>query len=482
LEGVRVVQEDVEESSGAPGDLEASAGLKQGDVLAGKYRVDALLGTGGMGVVVAARHLLLGETVAIKFLRPDLLENREAVTRFANEARAAVKIKSEHAARIYDVGSLDNGRPYIVMEFLEGVDLGDWLVQRGPLSAEQAVDFVLQACVALADAHALGIVHRDLKPANLFCARRSDGQLSVKVLDFGISKAGDVEALEPGSSVTHPNAVMGSPYHMSPEQMKASKDVDAQSDIWAIGITLYELLTGSLPFTGESFAEIAIKAATNPPPPLNTFRSDIPDRLEAVVFRCLEKEKERRYRNVADLASALLEFGSLRAKGWVEQAAGILVATGSQVEASPASEHARPLESFAPLGRTSPVPRGSDHRWGLTLATAAALLLAVVFTLLGPKARPRAALDAGLPSARPAAEPQQPAVTLMAIPVPVESLPPAAPTAGDAGSDKRRIFGTAIAKTAMPSPSSLSPRPIPGCSPPYTIDSAGHRQYKPECP
>ncbi len=176
----------------------SAAGVREGDILAGKYRVERVLGIGGMGVVVAAHHMQLDERVALKFLLPEALGNAEAVARFAREARAAVKIKSEHVARVTDVGTLPNGAPYMVMEYLEGGDLAAWIKQRGALPVEQAVEFVLQTCIAVADAHALGIIHRDLKPANLFCVRRSDGQLSIKVLDFGISKMTDVSGSAPG--------------------------------------------------------------------------------------------------------------------------------------------------------------------------------------------------------------------------------------------------------------------------------------------
>lgn len=172
----------------AHGDPQELLGVGEGDVLAGKYRVERILGVGGMGAVVAARHLQLDSKVALKFLLPAMLGDREAVERFAREARAAVQITNEHVARVTDVGTLDNGAPYIVMEYLEGGDLAAWVQERGALPIEQAIDFVLQSCIAVADAHALGIIHRDLKPANLFCVRRSDGQLCIKVLDFGISK------------------------------------------------------------------------------------------------------------------------------------------------------------------------------------------------------------------------------------------------------------------------------------------------------
>jgi len=221
------------------GALQLAAGVREGEVLAGKYRVDKVLGAGGMGVVVAARHIQLETRVAIKLLLPAMLDNSEAVMRFAREARAASKINNEHVVRVFDVGTLPSGAPFMVMEFLEGEDLSAWIAQRGPLPIDLAVDFVLQACVAVADAHCLGIVHRDLKPANLFSLRRSDGQFVIKVLDFGISKVADSGATGPVGSVTHTSAIMGSPHYMSPEQMRSSKEVDARADIWALGVILF---------------------------------------------------------------------------------------------------------------------------------------------------------------------------------------------------------------------------------------------------
>jgi serine/threonine protein kinase len=288
-------------------------GVKPGDVLAGKYRVAHVLGVGGMGVVVAAHHIQLDEKVALKFLLPEALGNREAVARFAREARAAAKIKSEHVARVSDVGTLPSGAPYMVMEYLDGGDLAAWIQQRGALPIDQAVEFVLHACIAVA--HALGIVHRDLKPANLFCVRRSDGQLSIKVLDFGISKVTDTSGMAPGS-MTRTSALMGSPLYMSPEQMRASKDVDAQTDIWALGVILFELMTGRPAFVADSVTELAIKVTNDPAPAIRGFRPDVPIALEAIVFKCLEKDRRQRYRNVAELALALLPFAPKRAKGF----------------------------------------------------------------------------------------------------------------------------------------------------------------------
>jgi eukaryotic-like serine/threonine-protein kinase len=336
---------------------EELAGVREGQILAGKFRVERVLGVGGMGVVVAARHIELDSRVALKFLLPALLSNQEAVSRFAREARAAVRIQNEHVARVSDVGTLGNGAPYMVMEFLEGRDLSKWLEQQGPLSAEQAVDFVLQASVAVADAHSLGIIHRDLKPANLFCVRRSDGQFVIKVLDFGISKLTDAGrgSEPPRASVTQTAALMGSPLYMSPEQMRSAKDVDARTDIWALGIILFQLLAGRAPFFGETVTEVAVQVGSDPPPPLGGFRSDVPQGLEAVIFRCLEKDRRNRYANVAELALALLPFAPKRAKGLVERITGIIQAAGlwSSAPAVPPSPHPR-QESLVGPGSVAP--------------------------------------------------------------------------------------------------------------------------------
>ena len=239
--------------------LESTEGLPQpGDVLAGKYRVERVLGSGGMGVVVAAMHLTLQERVALKFLLPEGAKKEETVTRFLREARAAAKIKSEHVARVSDVGTLESGAPYLVMEYLDGSDLSALLRRDGPLPPRDAVEYVLQACEALAEAHAVGIVHRDLKPANLFLARHAGGAPRIKVLDFGISKltARDPSMPPDDPSMTRTRAWLGSPLYMSPEQMRSARDVDTRTDIWALGVILYELLSGKPPFDGETFPEL----------------------------------------------------------------------------------------------------------------------------------------------------------------------------------------------------------------------------------
>jgi len=322
--------------------------------VAGKYRVERVLGKGGMGIVVAARHVQLGELVAIKLLLPEMTMDAEIVQRFSREARAAVRIKSEHVARVSDVGTLDTGAPYMVMEYLHGSDLGAVLTEQGALPLEDAVDFVAQACEAIAEAHALGIVHRDLKPSNLMLVARSDGTPCIKVLDFGISKIA-VPDDGPDLVRTKTATALGSPLYMSPEQMVSARDVDGRTDIWALGAILYELVSGRPPFVAESFAALVLEVTQSPLTPLRRLRGDVPAGLEAVVARCLAKDREERYATVADLARAIAPFAPERAKLPIERALRILRGSGpSNVAIS---------ETLAQSMRNSgAAPRASDAR------------------------------------------------------------------------------------------------------------------------
>src|SRR6266852_3372831 len=286
--------------------------VREGEILAGKYRVEKVLGVGGMGVVVAATHIQLEERVAIKFLIKEALGSGEAVARFAREARAAVKIKSEHVARVIDVGTLETGAPYMVMEYLDGGDLSQVLASRGPLPVEEAVEYVLQACEAIAHAHVLGIVHRDLKPANLFLIRRPDGTNAVKVLDFGISKVMPGKGSSSDNAMTRTRAVMGSPLYMSPEQMTSTRDVDGRTDIWALGVILYELLAGQPPFSADTMPQLCGLILSGATPSIRTIRGNIPAGLDAVLRRCLEKDPVKRYPNMAEFANALGDFAPRR--------------------------------------------------------------------------------------------------------------------------------------------------------------------------
>ena len=283
-----------------------------------KYRVDRILGRGGMGVVLSCQHLELGRQVAVKILHPSLASSTQVVQRFAREARSAAKIESEHVARVIDVGSLpsktDGPRvPFMVMEHLNGCDLRARMEQ-GALPVELAVDYLLQACVGVAEAHAHGIVHRDLKPSNLFLADLADGTAIVKVLDFGISKALDPYGTDAGeTTLTRPTDVFGSPRYMSPEQLRSARDVDARSDIWALGVVLYELLTLVAPFGGGSVPEVHAAILSTAPRPIGAHRDDVPEGLWSAIACCFNKEVDQRYDSVLQLARALAPFGSSEA-------------------------------------------------------------------------------------------------------------------------------------------------------------------------
>ncbi len=291
----------------APAQAVPQPSISPGTVLAGKFRVERVLGVGGMGTVVAATHLQLEELVAIKILLPEVGKSPEAASRFEREARASVKIKSEHVVRVLDVAKLEDGTPYMVMEYLAGTDLNDLVHAQGALPVETAVLYLLEACEAIAAAHALGIVHRDIKPANLFLAQRGDGTSLVKVLDFGISKLSSTVS-QRDASLTKTNAVMGSPLYMAPEQMQSAKNADNRTDIWSLGCVLYELSTGRPPFLADTLPELCSKILTEPAPLPSSLVPQIPHSLDPIILRCLEKLPANRYADVGQLAQALLPF------------------------------------------------------------------------------------------------------------------------------------------------------------------------------
>ena len=290
--------------------------VTSGMLLAGKYRIERLLGEGGMGVVLAATNEALRQKVAIKLLRIGALADAKALGRFEREARAAASLRSEHVARVLDVGKLEDGRPYMVMEYLEGRDLGDVIDQGPHLPPGEAVDYVLQACEAIAEAHAAGIIHRDLKPRNLFLATTVDGRPLVKVLDFGISKTEDSAE---DMSLTRTTEIIGSPSYMSPEQLRASKEVDVRTDIWALGVILYELLTKKVPFQAVTVTELVAVVLMEPTPEIRNERPDVPEGLVYAINRCLAKRREERFSSIAELVGAIAPFGSGVVAGMAER-------------------------------------------------------------------------------------------------------------------------------------------------------------------
>jgi serine/threonine protein kinase len=461
--------------------------VREGEILAGKYRVERVLGVGGMGVVVAAHHLALDRRVAIKFLLSEAALNPEVIARFAREARAAVKIESEHVARVIDVGALDSGAPYMVMEYLVGSDLAQRVAEHGALPVEEAVDYVLQACEAIAEAHAAGIVHRDLKPANLFLTRRADGSNFVKVLDFGISKAliGPAGS-QPDMSLTKTSSVMGSPLYMAPEQMRSTRSVDARADVWALGVILYELLSGKVPFEATTMPELCAMVLTEAPPSLRDQQKNVPAGLSAVIDRCLQKDPAQRFSNLSELANALVDFAPSRSRVSAERISRVLRAAGVETSslAPPgtqgASQSSRVGDSTS--AAWSPSSTGSMRRTGklaLGLGLGAALAIAglvLTVVLRGHGTSPEGAASASVASmaqpkaaAAPAPETPPPAIA-SAPPAPSVAalvVPPGAATASGSpelaaarpASQPVRRAKPAAAPAPAPAPVPAAPTP-----------------------
>jgi serine/threonine protein kinase len=284
----------------------AMPSLVPGDVVGGKYVLDSLLGRGGMGAVYAARQSNLNNRrVAIKVMLADP-GNEEARQRFLNEGSSAATLRSEHVVQVYDLGS-ERGFEYMVLELLEGHDLAQQLEKSGPLQPALAINFAMQALRGLGEAHRHGIVHRDLKPSNLFLARRSDGTSVLKILDFGISKAQSVQSQlgQPAGQLTSTKAMLGSPLYMSPEQLRSSKSVDARADIWAMGVILYELATGKLPYMGESLGELFAAILENDAPSVRKLAPHVPQALDEIILKCLRKRPDERFQSSQELHDAL---------------------------------------------------------------------------------------------------------------------------------------------------------------------------------
>jgi serine/threonine-protein kinase len=466
-----------------------SAPVTEGEVLAGKYRVERVLGEGGMGVVVAAMHIQLEQRVALKFLLPHALQNSEAVGRFLREARAAVKLKGEHVAKVSDVGTLENGSPYMVMEYLEGSDLSDVLHARGRFEVEAAVDFLLQAAEAVAEAHQNGIVHRDLKPANFFITKRHDGTAMLKVLDFGISKmAGGLDG-----GMTKTTAVMGSPFYMSPEQMRSSRNVDGRSDLWALGIILFELLTGGVAFNADTMPELCANVLTNPTPSIRSTRPELPQGIEDVINRCLQKDPTLRYQNVAELARDLAPFASDQARTNLDRImrmqGGALIAPRptltslgdvprSQVDKGAATITASTADSF---GASTPgAPRGKGALFAAIGAVAVVAVVGVVL-LTRTGSKPDAGKDPGAgapppPASTPAAATTSTPVVTPAPPTPATSAPPADPPPVPGRVVKPPPGGKVTPPPVTPPPGDKKTPPTPP-TPPKNDDPFGNSRH-----
>jgi serine/threonine protein kinase len=298
-------------------------------MISGKYRIVSLIGIGGVGRVYLARHIELDTDVAIKMLRPEMGDRPDAVQRFSREARASVRLHSERIARVLDVGTHE-GKPYFVMEYLVGTNLLE-VRQQGDIDIATLCEFFIQACEGLAVAHAQGVVHRDIKPENLFVVRDSNGWRSLKLLDFGISKislTGKHSDVDLASMRTE--AMMGTPHYISPEQIRSTKDVDHRTDIWSLGAVMFEVLSGGvLPFREErEFTALIAEVLEQPHRSLLDVAPNVPERLGAIIDRCLAKDCDQRYQTVAEVALDLLPLAPVRARASAERAVAAMQAAG----------------------------------------------------------------------------------------------------------------------------------------------------------
>ncbi|HEU4410363.1 MAG TPA: serine/threonine-protein kinase [Polyangiaceae bacterium] len=432
-------------------------------VLGGKYRMEALIGAGGMGVVMAAEHIALGQKVAFKFLAPRGPAADNVTARFVREARSAARIDSEHVVRVSDVGVLESGVAYMLMERLEGQDLGEHLRAHGPLPVDEAVFYLLQACDAVAAAHAAGIIHRDLKPSNLFLARRPDGRSTVKVLDFGISKAPALSRHDVDQSLTRPGAVLGSPLYMSPEQVRNTKGVDARTDLWSLGMVLYELLVGSPMYNIDTLPALCAAIVADPPVPLRSKRPDAPPGVEEAVLRCTQKDPGQRFASVAELALAIAPYGPpegdllaarvarrLGASGEPFRPSGRISLNGTDPGGGPTGTGTGRRGLTAPAAVLSSArPPPAKHPWAVALAASAATI---------------ALVSAGVFFARTRQD------------RPGEPLTPLQPTAGAPAA------GSPGAAPAGPAPSAAPPGPAPSATPPESAPSVAPASASAEAP
>ena len=475
--------------------------VRPGDVVAGKYVVDREIAAGGMGLVFSARHVELDQAVALKFMRAEL-RGQISTSRFTLEARATAKLRSAHVARVFDVGVLEDGTPYMVMELLEGIDLERLIEDRGRLSPEIAAELVTQACEAVAEAHNAGIIHRDLKPANLFLTKTPQGAPFVKVLDFGISKA----TIDAPTRATAAGTIMGSPPYMSPETLKSSRNANVQSDVWALGVILYELATGRLPFDGEGVGDIALKVHHDEPVWPAVLDPTIAKEYDDIVRSCLQKDPSKRFSSAIELRDALVAFSTSRGTGAMtlslRTTSPRIVVVDDPEPAPPTPRTAERLHkarsstTMVPTKQPSDPPRRpSPSRRVLVSAVgvgaaiaAAAVLLATTRT---PVPRAAASSAEGSPAAItahasvPAATPspvQGPADPIVAGPIPAAAIPVASasttepsPAAVTANAPSRPAPRT-TAKTTTPPPASAAPKePAPTASltpPPAPVQPA----------
>lgn len=333
--------------------------IQPGDVFLGKYRVERILGAGGMGVVAEVTHLALDQRIAMKFMLSHLADGGENIERFMREARAASKLRSEHVPKVLDFGTAEHDMPYLAMELLDGKDLAAMIRQPAPIDVTEVCEIGIQACEALSEAHGRGIIHRDIKPANLFVTRRTDGSPCLKVLDFGIAKQlNDAGKLDP-QGLTATDAMIGSPYYMSPEQLRSARDVDARSDIWSLGVSLYQALTGKRPYVAENFGALILCIVETVPEHPRALRPDVPEALGNALLKCLQRKPADRHQNMYELASALAPFAPHRCHVLLDRILANCQQNGQRISApgTPGLPGLFEQSSNTPAPTPAPAPR-----------------------------------------------------------------------------------------------------------------------------
>jgi tRNA A-37 threonylcarbamoyl transferase component Bud32 len=461
----------------APAPDGATPAFSNGSLVDGKYLVEETVAEGGIGVVVVAKHLALDQRVAIKYLKPKARNNPSILERFVREGRLAAQITSDHVVRVLDVGSVPEGGPYIVMEYLVGEDLAH-VVRRGPVPIARAVDYILQACDALAAAHALRIIHRDIKPENLFLAERPANSSIIKLVDFGISKVAP-KADDPASwgRETADGERFGTPLYMSPEQLRASSSVDTRTDVWSLGVTLHELLTGSLPFEGDDLPQLCASILTTHPLGLTSALPDAPPILEAAILRCLEKDPDDRFQNLAELAQELAPFGSAEAAAHLKRIREVIARAGERVRPPtpfPGTVEIRPSVIAESLSRARALTTGgraatmvtaraetrrqsrrrSVVAWSVGVGCAAAL------ALVSLQHGPASFFAPGTRAATAAILPVAPAVPMASTAAPAESTAPAAALAAPQ-TNAPPVVAPGSVPSAAPVGSTVRTRPRP---------------------
>jgi serine/threonine protein kinase len=530
-EGVKAGDEPQEEAvppSASPGDQATSgvspvrppitpADLRIGSVVNGKYRIDSILGRGAMGIVAECQHIELCERVALKFLLTTRnVTHDDLGVRFLREAQVSAKLRNEHIARVVDVGVWLESVPFMVMEYLDGHDLRAMIRRHGRLPPAVAIDFAIQICEGVAEAHAHGIVHRDLKPSNVFVTSRADGSDLVKILDFGISKWSLPDS-DLGEG-TETGIILGSPKYMSPEQIFASSKVDARADIWSLGAIAYEMLSGRPPFDMPTFAQTCAELSTDRlPPSISALLPEVPPALETAIFRCFERSVEKRTQNVAELAGALLEavgspFASV-VRARIEatlasrtgregapkesgsriainsfdafQPAGLVAASGST------SQRSLPMTTDSSSRRQAEWQRPRRRRWvalafgGMVVAGGAMAALSPSQSAAPPASTASVTASASAPPRPSSVAPQEPVSadppsSADNAPEPsVEVRPRPRPAAVHAR--PQPIAQPSAAPTA-PAPAPKATEPVKrNCDPPYVLSADGIKSYKPEC-